>query len=100
MDDEITTGCLECIQLKEAFRKATLALAMHHDEHESLGEPEPALSCAGRGEGAAAIPRGPGIKVKDIAYIHKEAELYEANNKARRAWNEHREKVHDGMAFA
>jgi hypothetical protein len=40
----------------------------------------------------------PGIK--DIAYIHKEAELYEANNKVRRALNEHREKVHDGMAFA
>ncbi len=33
-------------------------------------------------------------------YIHKEAELYEANNRARRAWNEHREKVHEGMAFA
>lgn len=77
-DDEIITGCLECIQLKEAFRKATLELGMHHDEHDSCGSGG----------------------LKDIAYIHKEAELYEANHKARRAYNEHREKVHDGMAFA
>ena len=73
IDDEITTGCLECIQLKEAFRKATIELVQHQ-------------------EGACCV--------KNVNYIHKEAELYEANNKARRAWSEHREKVHDGMAFA
>ncbi len=72
--DETITGCLECIQLKETFRKTTLALGLHHDEHDSC--------------------------IKDIAYIHKEAELYEANNAARRAFNDHREKVHEGMAYA
>ena len=74
MDHEIMAGCLGCIQLKEAFKKTTLDLGRHHDEHDSC--------------------------VKDIAYIHKDAELYEANNKARRAFNDHREKVHEGMAFA
>jgi hypothetical protein len=73
-NDDAISGCLECIQLKEAFSKATLALGMHHDELDSC--------------------------VKDVSYIHKEAELYEANNKARRAFNGHREKVHEGMAYA
>ncbi len=74
IDDEMINECLECIQLKEAFRKTALALGVHHEHRDSC--------------------------VKDVAYIHKEAELYEANNRARRAWNEHREKVHEGMAFA
>jgi hypothetical protein len=72
--DGEASGCLECMQLKETFQKTARELGMHHDELDSC--------------------------VKDIAYIHKEAELYEANNNARRAFNDHREKVHETMAFA
>jgi hypothetical protein len=73
MDNLIISDCLECTQLKETFKRATIELVQHQ-------------------QGACCV--------KNVDYIHKEAQLYEANNRARRAWNEHREKVHEGMAFA
>jgi hypothetical protein len=74
MDHFVGTGCPECAQLKNAFRDATIALGRHHEERSGT--------------------------VKNIAYIHKEAELYEANNNARRAFMDHREREHAGVAYA
>jgi hypothetical protein len=34
IDDEMINGCLECIQLKEAFRKTALALGVHHEHQD------------------------------------------------------------------
>ena len=74
MEHEVSNGCLECVSLKNHLKDAVLALGRHAESH--IGS------------------------VKDTAYIKKESELIEANNKAHRAFSDHRDREHGGAAFA